>query len=137
MARRNASIYWTLHDVFPQVVALPGEHIFLLVSDTPLETDPATLAARLDGRRINTRWVTPEYIRYVFTTDRFAQAQVELEAISDVQRNRDLAPICYYYDLTLWLSRFYPNLRRALEQTEPVNLRWVAVPLALTVGLTR
>lgn len=137
MARRNASVYRTLRDVFPQVMAIPGEHVFFLASDTPLETDPAVLTARLDERGIATRWVTPEYIRYVFTGDRFASVQAELEEVADVRRNRDLTPICYYYDLVLWLSRFYPRLRGVFEYAGLVSLGWIAVPLALAVALAR
>ena len=137
LARRNGSVYWTLRDVFPQVVVLPGEHNFYLASEVPLETDPAVLAARLAGRGLETRWMTPEYIEYVFTTGRFAEVQSQLAATAGVRLNRDLAPICYYYDLVLWLSRFYPDLRGAFERASLVNLWWVAVPLVLAVGLVR
>jgi spermidine synthase len=70
-----------------------------------------------------------------------------------VRLNRDLAPICYYYDLALWLSRFYPStssgqapsassgpvlvLRGIFEGTGLVGLWWAAVPLALAVLLVR
>jgi len=56
LARRNASVYHTLHRVFPEVIVLPGEHNFFLASDAPLETDPAVLAGRLTERGIETRW---------------------------------------------------------------------------------
>lgn len=137
LARRNASVYHTLHRVFPEVIVLPGEHNFFLASDAPLETDPAVLAGRLTERGIETRWVTPGYIEYIFTTDRFAQVRQELEATTGVRFNRDLTPICYYYDLVLWLSLFYPNLRRAFESTSLVNLWWVVGPLVLVALLVR
>ena len=137
LARRNGSVYWTLRDVFPQVVVLPGEHNFFLASEVPLEADPALWAGRLAERGLETRWVTPRYVEYVFTTDRFAEVQSQLAATAGVRLNRDLAPICYYYDLVLWLSRFYPNLRRMFERASLVNLGWVAVPLLLAVGLVR
>ena len=116
---------------------LPGEHNFFLASDTPLETNPATLAERLAQRNIANRWVTPEYINYVFTTDRFAGVQQQLSATTGVRLNRDLAPISYYYDLALWLSRFYPNLRSVFERTSLANLWWVATPLVIVAVLTR
>ncbi len=137
LARRNGSIYHTLRAVFPEVVVLPGEHNFFLASDAPLETDPAVLAGRLERRGVETRWVTPGYIEYVFTTDRFAQVRAELAATAGVRLNGDLTPICYYYDLALWLSRFYPNLRGPFESASLVSLWWVAVPLALVVLLAR
>jgi len=145
LARRNGSIYHTLRAVFPEVVVLPGEHNFFLASDAGLETDPTVLAGRLAGRGVETRWVTPGYVEYVFTTDRFAEVQAELAATAGVRLNRDLAPICYYYDLALWISRFYPStgsgqvpiLRGVFESARLVSLWWVAVPLALVVLLLR
>jgi len=116
---------------------LPGEHNFFLASDVPLETNPIALAKRLTERDVKTRWVTPTYLSYVFTTDRFAGVRQELEAIKDVRLNRDLTPICYYYDLALWLSRFYPNLRSVFESAGLVNLWWVAVPLVIILMLVR
>ncbi len=145
LARRNGSVYHTLRAVFPAVVVLPGEHNFFLASDAELETDPIVLVGRLAGRGIETRWVTPGYVEYVFTTDRFAGVQAKLAAMAGVRLNHDLTPICYYYDLALWLSRFYPStssgqapiLRSLFERASLVNLWWVAMPLALIVLLAR
>jgi spermidine synthase len=148
LARRNGSIYHTLRATFPDLLVLPGEHDFFLASDSALESDPAVLAQRLTERGIVTRQVTPAYIKYVFSTDRFARVRQELEANSGVRLNSDLQPICYYYDLALWLSRFYPNLRGVFESASLVNpstlpsvagqiLWWVVVPLALVALLAR
>jgi spermidine synthase len=136
LAQRNGSVYHTLRSVFPEVIVLPGEHNFFLASDVSLETDPAVLAGRLAKRGVETRWVTPGYIEYVLTTARFAAAQTEL-ARTSARLNRDLSPICYYYDLVLWLSRFYPNLRDAFESASLVSLWWIVAPLALIVPLVR
>lgn len=130
LARRNGSVYWALREVFPQVLALPGEHNFFLASDRPLPSDPAVLAERMGERGVAPLWVTPAYIEYVLTTDRFTQVQAELEGMVGVRRNRDRWPICYYYDLVLWLSRFYPRLAR---QTQELPLE--VVLMLVLVGL--
>jgi spermidine synthase len=137
LARRNGSIYWTLRMVFPHVLVLPGEHNILLASDQPLPTTAAPLVARMAARDIDPAWVTPAYVDYVFTTDRFAQVGRELEDMSAVRRNRDRRPICYYYTLTLWLSRFYPGLRPVFEGSARAGLLWPLIPLALLVALGR
>ncbi len=145
LARRNGSVYHTLRTVFPEILALPGEHNFFFASDTPLEANPAVLVERLAGRSIDARRVTPGYIEYVFTTDRFAGVQRELEATTGVRLNSDLRPICYYYSLTLWLSRFYPNLSRVFQSVSLAHspagswqaLGWIAVSLILVVTLAR
>jgi spermidine synthase len=147
MARRNGSVYLTLRETFPEVVALPGEHVFFLASDVPPETDPAVLAARLAERGVETRWVTPGYLEYVLAGDRFTELQQGMAAMAGVRANRDLAPICYYYDLALWLSRLYPPteagrvppLRKVFERAgaaEP-SLWYAALGLAPLVGLAR
>jgi spermidine synthase len=145
LVRRNSSIYHTLQAIFPNLLVLPGEHDFFLASDSAVESDPAVLAARLTERGIETRQVTPAYIKYVLTTDRFARGRQELEANRNVRLNSDLRPICYYYDLALWLSRFYPNLRGVFESASLASpsagsgqiLWWIVVPLALVILLAR
>ncbi|GAB4528337.1 MAG: hypothetical protein Kow0063_04460 [Anaerolineae bacterium] len=143
LARRNGSIYHTLRTVFPQVVVLPGEHNFFLASEMALETDPGVLIERLEGRNIQTRWVTPDYVEYILTTDRFAQVRRQLDDMADVRLNRDFTPICYYYDLILWFSRFYPNLvdvfrfARGSQDAGPTWLLGISAPLALGVVLVR
>jgi spermidine synthase len=137
-------VYHTLKSVFLEVLVLPGEHNFFLASEELPEADPTALAARLGARNVETRWVTPAYIEYVFTTDRFAGVRRDLEATAGVKLNTDLTPICYYYDLALWLSRFYPNLRSLLSKGGStgqgaglVSLGWIAVPLVLLAALVR
>jgi spermidine synthase len=144
LARRNASLYHTLQAVFPHVLVLPGEHNFFLASELPLQVDPNLLAGRLKERGLETRWVTPEYIEYVLGGDRFAEVQRQLGATGGVQINTDLTPICYYYDLAVWLSRFYPGLTRSFQPGEVgrpgsrlPNLAWLALPMALGVLLVR
>ncbi|MFN3762271.1 MAG: spermidine synthase, partial [Anaerolineae bacterium] len=137
LARRNGSVYHTLRAVFPYVLALPGETTYFLASADPLEADPTLWGRRLAERGIAPRWVTAAYIRYLFTTDRFAQVREALEGTAGVRLNRDLTPICYYYDLALWLSRFTPRLRGFFERTDVLRLGWVALALAVPVGLAR
>ncbi|NIS81949.1 MAG: hypothetical protein GTO14_17470 [Anaerolineales bacterium] len=137
LARRNGSVFHTLRAIFAQVVVLPGEHNFFLSSNTTIQLDPADLVERLHTRGIETSWVTPAYIEYTLTTGRFDIVRRELEAIQGVPINHDLSPICYYYDLALWLSRFYPNLRGAFEGASLFNLWWIAAPLFLCVLIVR
>jgi spermidine synthase len=144
LARRNGSLYHTLRAVFPHVLVLPGERNYFLASELPLQADPHLLAGRLKERRLETRWVTPEYIEYVLSGDRFAQVQRQLGAGEGVQINADLMPICYYYDLAVWLSRFYPGLTRSFPPGEVAgpgsslpDLAWLALPMALGVLVVR
>ncbi len=137
LARRNGSVYHTLRAVFPHILALPGDTTYFLASADLLEADPDRWGERLAERGIATRWMTAAYIRYLFTTDRFAQVREALEGTVGVRLNRDLTPICYYYDLALWLSRFTPRLRGFFERTDVLRLGGVALALTVPVGLAR
>jgi spermidine synthase len=142
LAQRNASLYHTLVAVFSHVMVLPGEHNFFLASDSPLVSDPSILAERLLSRGIENRWVTPAYLKYLLSTDRFSSVQQELGIVGGWRINEDLHPICYYYDMILWLSRFYPRLHSVFNAATPNNslitiIGWMIVPLVLLVGMAR
>ena len=109
LARRTASIHRALRDVFPATVVLPGATNLLLASRVPLERDPAVLGARLLARAVGARLVTPAYVRYLYTNDRFAEIAQRL-ADTPALPNRDARPICYQATMMLWLARFFPAL---------------------------
>jgi spermidine synthase len=134
---RNGGVYHSLRSVFPSVVVLPGEHNFFLASDRPLSSDHLVLAERLTERGVETRWVNAAYLEYVFTTDRFALTLSGLRDIDPVRLNRDLQPICYYYDMVLWLSRSYSNLRGLYYTASLLNVWWLAIPLLPLVIIVR
>lgn len=111
LARRTGSIHRALRDVFPAVVVLPGATNLMLASRAPLERDPAVLAGRLPARDARTRLVTPAYVRYLYTNDRFAEIARRL-GDTPAPANRDARPICYQATMMLWLARFFPSLAR-------------------------
>jgi spermidine synthase len=137
LTRRNASVYRTLGEAFSTVEVTPGEVNFYLASDEELDLTPAVLSARLVERGIETRWLTADYLAYILAGDRYAQVQAQLEGESGVQINRDLVPVCYYYDMVLWLSRFYGRLRGFFESDSPVRLGWLLPLIAAGVLLLR
>jgi spermidine synthase len=71
--------------------------------------------------------VVPSYLDYLLTTDRIGQARQVLETATGVRLNRDLEPICYFYGLSVWLSRLYRGLGQL--DARPWQLAWLAVPL--------
>jgi spermidine synthase len=135
---RNGSVYHTLLSVFHSVLVLPGDYNFFLASQEPLSTDHSLLSQRLAQRGVSTRWVNDAYLQYLFTTDRFALTTSSLADIEPVRLNRDLWPICYFYDMVLWLSKFYTNLRGLFYAASLLSLWWLAIPLlALLVIVLR
>jgi hypothetical protein len=79
---------------------------------------------------LETRLVSPQYIKYIFTNDRFFEIQ-KLLAGSRQIINSDLQPICYSYTISIWLSKFFPNLAYSdsilLETKDWKNSVWIYV----------
>lgn len=133
LARRNASVYRTLREVFPTVLVTPGDrNTFMATSALSLPT-PIMMGRRLLQRDVVTRWVTPAYIEFVLTGDRSQAVLANLEGTENVTLNQDLTPICYFYDLALWVSRFGSRLRRLFETSSLLHLSWLALLLAIAV----
>jgi spermidine synthase len=133
----GGNVYQTLGSVFDQIIVLPGDYNRFMASDAPLITDHTLLAERLAGRGLETRWVSAPYLKYIFTTDRFPKIRRDLEGEESAKLNRDLEPICYYYDMALWLSQFYSGLSGFFHRASLLNLWWIVVPLALAVVVLR
>ena len=137
----GGNVYQTLGSVFSQIIVLPGDYNRFIASDAPLTTDHTLLAERLAERGLTdhngTRWVSAPYLKYIFTTDRFPRIRQELESEESAKLNRDLEPICYYYDMALWLSQFYSGLSGFFHRASLLNLWWVVMPLALAVIVFR
>lgn len=109
LALRNASIVGALKDVFPDVVVLPGASNVVIAGKDHLIRDPETLETRFAERRLRTRLVTPPYLRYLLTNDRFSEIATRLSAESAPQ-NVDARPVSFSYATTVWLSKFMPRL---------------------------
>lgn len=106
---RNASIYRALKSAFRDVLVLPGTTNIIMASDKPLIRDPDKLTERFRARNIEARQITPPYIRYVYTNDRFFAIRERLAA-THAPPNTDVHPICYQYSSMIWLSKFIPRM---------------------------
>ncbi len=134
LARRTASIVNALRAEFPEVDLVPGATLFLFASKGPLTQDPAVLSGRLGDRGVQSRIMTPRYVRYLYENDRRDQVRQELDVLSQVEANRDAAPSCYQYAATQWLSMFYPSLAVA-PPIGPLSAWVVGLAVAATVGV--
>ena len=107
--RRTASVYRALASVFPEILVLPGAMTVITASAASLPRSPEILNDRLRERGFQTRLVSPSYIRYLFTNDRFADVEKRLKETA-VPENTDIRPVCYLYAVMSWLARFFPGL---------------------------
>jgi spermidine synthase len=101
----------TLQEVFPNVVAIPGETIHFFAATRPglLTDDPRVLVARLLARHLKTRYVREYFIPFRMMPDRMEQVRDELQPLAATQVNRDFSPIAYYFNTVLWSAQFKPD----------------------------
>jgi spermidine synthase len=101
-------IHHTLREVFPYVVAVPGEtiHFFAATRADVLTDNPQTLIARLQERNLKTQYVREYFIPFRMMPDRMEQVREQLRPLTSTPVNRDFEPIAYYFDVVLWSTQF-------------------------------
>jgi len=108
----------TLEQVFPQVLAFPGERVRFFASITPgtLLSEPGELLARLRERGLNLSYVREYY--FIFDLSRSRMEYLEkILTQPPVEVNADLNPRCYFYDLSL----------SSLQEGLPLAGMWLAL----------
>jgi spermidine synthase len=102
-------IYKTLREAFPEVMAIPGDTVHFCATARPgiLTADPSVLLARLRSRHLRTGYVSEFYLPFRMSPDRVAQLESAIRPQPNTPVNRDFAPIAYYFDVTLWSTRFH------------------------------
>ncbi len=131
----NASIYYTLKDVFPNIVAIPGEYLLLFASSSEkvLTYNDRILNRRFKERKIKTDFLTSYHITYQFTPRKISYLLGALEEAKGAKKNFDFQPISYYYDIVLWASYFYPASRKVFASFAKLNVWHFATILAVLV----
>ncbi len=109
LTRRTASIYRSLVSVFPDTSVLPGATNVITASHKPLPHSPESVERRFKERGIDTRMLSPPYIKYLYLNDRYREIEGTLKTAVSVA-NTDINPVCYRYALMIWLSKFFPAL---------------------------
>ena len=90
-------------------MVLPGATNIFIASKSELVTDVKFLIDRFNERKLETKLVSPRYINYIFTNDRFFEIKKLLNNSPQVI-NSDFRPVCYGYTISIWLSKFFPGL---------------------------
>lgn len=135
LTRRTVSIYRALETVFPEILFLPGQTNVITASREPLPRTPEIMSRHLLDRKITTRLVSPNYIKYLFTNDRFIEIRNLLQKDS-APANTDVRPVCYQYALTIWLSKFFPGVALIDFSSLPNKLTArPALPIVLWISL--
>ncbi len=131
-----AMAYNTLRQVFPEVLALPGERVRFFAAAAPgvLTADPELLAARRKNRRLPLQYVQDYYLREELAPAKVAYLKGVLDR-QPLEINTDLTPGCYFYDLALEGTQEDLPLGRvllALKQL-PALLPWALLGLTTLI----
>jgi spermidine synthase len=128
----------TLGEVFPYVVAIPGDtiHFFAATRSDVLTDDPHVLVARLLERNLKTRYVREYFIPFRMMPDRMEQVRGQLQSLGTTPVNRDFSPIAYYFDVELWSAQFKPAYAAWLRVAAHVDFRIVISAVLIVVFST-
>jgi spermidine synthase len=123
----------TLRQVFPEVVAIPGDtvHFFAAAGTGRLTNDAPELVARMRARAIRARYVGENYLPYRMMADRMEELETQIRPEAGTRTNRDFAPIAYYFDVALWSTKFNGAYRRVFQTMAGIRFG----PLAMGLGL--
>jgi spermidine synthase len=123
----------TLRAAFPEVVTMPGEtvHFFAAKRAGVLTREAATLLARLRERRLATAYVREYYLPFRMSPERMSDLDERIRPLPSTRVNRDLTPVAYYFDMTLWSSRFGHGYAVALRALGGVSFARLAATLGL------
>ena len=128
-------IHKTLREVFPEVMAIPGDTIHFFASPRvgSLTVDPGELIARLRARHIATSYVREYYLPYRLAPDRILDLESQLRTQTDTRANHDFAPVAYYFDVALWSTRFNRAYRRVFESMGHLHFGSLVATLGLSL----
>jgi spermidine synthase len=98
------SVYHTLKQVFPEVIATPEGPTYFFASRRPgsITADPDVLAERYRSYGIENPHFSPELYRQVFPAEWVKFINDALQKQSTVALNTDERPVTYFYGLVLW-----------------------------------
>ena len=133
-------IHRTLRELFPYVLAIPGEtiHFFGALRPDVLTDDPQLLISRLKARKLQTLYVREYFIPFRMMPDRMAQVRDLLQPLPATPVNHDFEPIAYYFDIVLWSAQFklgYSRWFQAAAQVAFIRIVEGSVAILLCVAI--
>jgi len=103
-----SSVFKTLKNVFEKVIILPEDEIFFFASDSQkLDYHNLELfAKRFEERKIQTNFLTKDYINFRFSSERIPKTLEIFEKNKTSKENRIFYPISYFWQTLFWLDLF-------------------------------
>jgi len=144
LAQYLTSIYRSVTNVFPRVVVLPGGTArFFGTREGDLISDPRGLVKRVKERGLSLRFVREYYLIFNLSQERrdYLLSFLTGDHGSSLV-NRDLHPVCYFYDVVHWSAQYQPRMKRWFLALAGLDLSWMAagigvIALVLVVAIAR
>lgn len=120
----------TLTQVFPQVVTLPLNTIYLVAgkNHAQVTNDPKQIMAVLRERRVSTRWLREYYLDAELSRERLAALSARIEKLGPVPANRDFYPRGYLLGMALWAELAQDRGRQWLSRAKHLPAPALAGP---------
>lgn len=118
----------TLRQVFPEVLAIPGEtvHFFAAIKPGTLTADPRELVRRLRARHLHTQYVREYFLPFRMSPDRMQDLQLQIEPMPSTPVNHDFVPVAYYFDVALWSAPYHPGSSHWFKVLAAIRFRTLA-----------
>ncbi|MDY7031314.1 MAG: fused MFS/spermidine synthase [Thermodesulfobacteriota bacterium] len=100
----SGSVYHSLLEIFPIVLATPGEKHYFFATSSPgvITSDVEILSHRYNQRHIESDYFSKYHFAVLLPQDRIRFLRQSLSERSSFSINTDFKPITYYYNLILW-----------------------------------
>lgn len=134
LVRRNLSIFRAVEASFQEIIVLPGSQNVVIAANHPMDKDSEILANRWRAGGIESRLISSQYIRYLFSNDRYHEIN-SLVQTAGVPINTDLRPVCYQASLMLWLAKFFPAMGKVSIPMRGMSMWFLLLPAAVILSL--
>ncbi len=100
MQMANGSVYASLKEVFPYLEVSSAEYGIFAASQSPVITDPDTLAGQFNDAAVSTAYFRPYLLKDAFDPLKRIMVKGRLGKVKVI--NTDPRPVSYLYNLMLW-----------------------------------
>lgn len=133
LQRFLAVLFATLASVFPEVEAVPGGSNVFLASSAPLFIGLDAVGGRVASLGLDNAFVRREMLVSRLDTARIEYLRNKMRGLES-RLNRDLSPVCYFFNSVLWASQFHGAESKLLGFFSGLPSFWLLdIPLALYV----
>ncbi|MDD8016419.1 MAG: fused MFS/spermidine synthase [Acidobacteriota bacterium] len=128
-----AVLFATLASVFPEVEVVPGDSNIFLASSAPLSIGLGAVGGRVAALGLDNAFVRREMLVSRLDPARIEYLKNKMRGLAS-RLNRDLSPVCYFFNSVLWASQFHGAESKLLGFFSGLPSFWLLdVPLALYV----